>query len=145
MVFAGLDGGVGGLEAGDADDGGDDEGDLGVGGDGDGAWRAGEDFDAGDAGFAEASAESFSEGFGGDGDEEGAPAEGLGEGGVEVGACGEGDGEVAVGELLADGEGGGSDGTGAAKDCDLLHGIYFRRLGQSKSALAPGGRHFVGF
>ncbi len=43
--LAGLDGGVGGFEAGDADDGGDDEVDVGVGGDGDGSGGAVDDFD----------------------------------------------------------------------------------------------------
>ena len=57
--LAGADGGVGGFEAGDADDGGDDEVDLGQGGDADGAGGAVDDFDAGDAGCAEAGAESW--------------------------------------------------------------------------------------
>ena len=47
--FAGVDGGVGGFEAGYADDGGDDEVDFGQGGDVDAACGAVEDFDAGDA------------------------------------------------------------------------------------------------
>ena len=48
--LAGADGGVGGFEAGDADDGGDDEVDFGQGGDADGAGGAVDDFDVGDAG-----------------------------------------------------------------------------------------------
>ncbi len=119
--FAGEDGGVGGLEAGDADDGGDDEVDVGVGGDGDGAGGAVQDFDAGDAGFAQAEFEGFGEGLGGEGDELGAPGLGLGERRVYIGAGCKGDGGVAVWELLADGEGALADGAGGAQDCDFLH------------------------
>ena len=55
--LAGADGGVGGFEAGYADDGGDDEVDFGQGGDADGAGGAVDDFDAGDAGGLEAGGE----------------------------------------------------------------------------------------
>jgi hypothetical protein len=48
--LAGADGGVGGFEAGDADDGGDDEVNFGQSGDADGAGGAVDDFDAVDAG-----------------------------------------------------------------------------------------------
>ena len=47
--LAGLHGGVGGFESGDADDGGDDEIDVGMGGDGNGAKRAVDDLDVGNA------------------------------------------------------------------------------------------------
>ena len=57
--LAGADGGVGGFEAGDADDGGDDEVDFGQRGDADGAGGAVDDFDAGDGSALRRRAESW--------------------------------------------------------------------------------------
>jgi hypothetical protein len=82
--LAGQDGGVGGFEAGDADDGRDDEIRLGQGGAGDGACGAVDDFDAGDAGLFEARGELAGQFFGGQRDDLRPPADGLREGFVEV-------------------------------------------------------------
>ncbi len=126
--FAGEDGGVGGFEAGYADDGRDDEVDVGEGGDADGAGGAVKDFDPGDAGLAEAGAELGGERLGGEGDDLWTPAAGLLEGEVEVGAGGEGDGAEELGVGVADGEGRLTDGAGRAEKGDVLHKGYFRRF-----------------
>jgi len=90
--------------------------DLGEGGDVDGAGGAVDDFDPGDAFGFEAGGEGCCEGFGGEGDCFGTPALELGEGYVDVGAGGERDYLVAVGEVLADGEGTVADGAGRTQD-----------------------------
>ena len=114
--LAGTDCCVGGFESGDADDGGDYEVDLGQGGYADGTGGAVDYFNAGDGFGFEAGLELGGEGFGGEGDCFGAPAEALGEGDIEVAARCEGDDLVAVGEGLADGKGAVADGAGRAED-----------------------------
>src|ERR1019366_10437831 len=103
--LAGADGGVGGLEPGDADDGGDHEVGLRMSCNSDGACSTPADFDPGETGFAEAGGGLGGEFFGGERDDFGLPAEALGGGFVEIAAGGEGDDLVAVGEGFADGEG----------------------------------------
>ncbi len=65
--------------------------------------------------------------LGGQRDQPRTPALGLREGEIDFASRGEGDGGVAVGKLLADGESGGADGAGRAKNSDFLHIGYFRR------------------
>ena len=72
--LAGADCGVGGFESGYAYDCGDYEVDLGQCGDVDGACGAVDDFNAGDGCGFEANEQSGCEGFGGEGDDSGAPA-----------------------------------------------------------------------
>jgi hypothetical protein len=119
--LAGEDGGVGGFEAGNADDGGNDEAGGGKGGYADGAGGAVRDFDAGDVVSAEVGGEAVGEGFGGEGDDLRTPAEGLREGEVVVAAGGEGDGLEVGGVGVAEAEGALADGAGGAEDGDLLH------------------------
>ena len=114
--LAGADCRVGGFETRHSDDGRDYEVDLRQSRNVNGAGGAVDDFDASDGGGFEAGLESVGEGFGGEGDDLGAPAPALLEGRVDVAAGGEGDGEVAVGVGLADGKGGVSDGSGGSQD-----------------------------
>ncbi len=126
--FAAEDGGVGGFEAGDADDGGDDEVGVGMGGYADRAGCAVDDFYAGDGGFAEARGERVGKLPGGDGDELRPPAFALGEGNVEVGAGGQGYRMKAVRVGLAEAEGALADGAGRAEESDLLHSVIFAEV-----------------
>ncbi len=86
--LTGEDGGMGGFEAGYADDGGDYKVGFGKGGAGDGALGTVDELDACDSGLAQARGQLGGEFFGGERNQARAPADGLRKGLVDIAAGG---------------------------------------------------------